>query len=151
MRLRYGVLSLVLLLALGAQGGGCDNGVVGVQDYGSVTGRVLDSSTNKPIGGALISVGSLYTANADADGAFTVPKVPTGDQSIVARAAGYQTVAVTVDIKKDTTVSADYLRLPPVNGMEAGPTPPPTPSPTPTPFIWWSASPSASPAASSSP
>lgn len=146
MRLRYGILGLVLLLSLGAQGGGCNNHVVGVQDYGSVTGRVIDAHTNRPIGGALVSVGSLFTANADSEGAFTIDGVPVGEQRIMARSAGYVTTAVTVEVKKDATVSADYLKLPPVNGMEAGPTPPPTPSPSPTPFVWWSTSPSPSPA-----
>ncbi len=142
MRLRYGILGLVLLLSLGAQGGGCNNHIVGVQDYGSVTGRVIDAQTNKPIGGALVSVGSLYTANADSQGAFTIAQVPVGEQRVMARSAGYVTSAVTVEVTKDATATAGYLRLPPVSGMEGGPTPPPTPSPTPTPFVWWSTSPS---------
>jgi hypothetical protein len=142
MRLRYGILGLVLVLSLGAQGGGCNNHVVGVQDYGSVTGRVIDARTNKPIAGALVSVGSLYTANADSQGAFTIGQVPVGEQRVMARSAGYVTAAVTVDVTKDATASADYLKLAPVSGMEAGPAPPPTPSPTPTPFVWWSTSPS---------
>ncbi|MBV8654951.1 MAG: hypothetical protein JO160_02830, partial [Candidatus Eremiobacteraeota bacterium] len=46
--MRYAVLGMLLLFALGD---GCSPtpGVVGVQDYGQVTGRVLDAMTNRPI------------------------------------------------------------------------------------------------------
>ena len=59
--MRYAVLGMLLLFALGD---GCSPppNVVGVQDYGRVTGRVLDAMTNRPIPNALVSVGSLYTA-----------------------------------------------------------------------------------------
>jgi hypothetical protein len=139
MKLRWLLLGCVFLL--GADSGGCNNGVVGVQDYGAVTGRVLDAKTSKPVGGALVSVGSMYLAYADPKGAFTIPKVPIGDQDVIARAPGYDSSQVTVDVKKDQTVVADYLRLSQTHGLERGPTPSPTPEPTPTPFVWWSGSP----------
>ena len=73
--MRFAVLGMLMLFALGD---GCSStpNVVGVQDYGAVTGRVLDAMTNKPIPSALVSVGSLYTAQADARGAFIVNVVP---------------------------------------------------------------------------
>ena len=88
--MRYAVLGMLLLFALGD---GCSPtpNVVGVQDYGQVTGRVLDAMTNRPIPSALVSVGSLYTASTDATGAFTLTKVPIGDQTVTARAPGYDT------------------------------------------------------------
>jgi hypothetical protein len=139
MKLRWLLLGFVFLL--GAEGGGCNNGVVGVQDYGAVTGRVIDAKTNRPVGGALVSVGSLYLTYADPKGAFTIPKVPIGDQDVVARAPGYDASAVTVRIKKDQTVSADYVKLFATNGMERGPTASPPPEASATPFVWWSPSP----------
>ena len=50
--MRYAVLGMLLLFALGD---GCSPppNVVGVQDYGQVTGRVLDAMTNRPIPNAL--------------------------------------------------------------------------------------------------
>jgi hypothetical protein len=132
MRIRLGILGLVLLLGLGAEGGGCSNGVVGVQDYGSVTGRVIDGTTNQPIGNALVSVGSLYTAYADSQGAFTLATIPAGPQNVTARAPGYITNFVKTRVKKDTTASVGYLTLMPVV-VGAGPPPTPLPTITPTP------------------
>src|SRR5665213_4073385 len=109
MRIRLGILGLVLLLGLGAEGGGCGNGVVGVQYYDSITGRVIDATTNQPIGNALVSVGSLYTAYADSQGAFTLATIPAGPQNVTARAPGYITNFVKIRVKKDTTGSVGYL------------------------------------------
>ena len=122
------VLGLVLLLALGDS---CNNGVVGVQDYGSVTGRVLDATTNHPIANALVSVGSLFVVTADAEGAFTLPHVPVGLQSVTARMPGYTTDATTLRVKKDTTAQVGYLRLVPLSKPDAVPTLPPPATPTP--------------------
>ncbi len=73
--MRNAVLGMLMLFALGDA---CSppSGIVGVQDYGQITGRVLDAMTNLPIPGALVSVGSLYTAQADSKGAFTLKLVP---------------------------------------------------------------------------
>ena|SRR5581483_8943519 len=129
--IRLAALGLVVLFALGASG--CNNSVVGVQDYGSVTGRVIDSGSNQPIANALISVGSLYTAYADRGGAFTVPNIPVGPQTITIRAPGYQTTAVVAHIRKDQTFSVNYIALRqtnPTNGSTEPSIPVPTMGPT---------------------
>jgi hypothetical protein len=152
--MRFAVLGMLMLFALGD---GCSStpNVVGVQDYGSVTGRVLDAMTNKPIPSALVSVGSLYTAQADARGGFVVTVVPVGDQTVTARSPGYETASTDVVIKKSGSVDAGYIRLVPTIHPEGQATlaPPATPTPaTPTPGPAASASPAgAAPAASSSP
>ena len=133
---------LGIFLLLGADGGGCSQPhVVGVQDYGSVTGRVLDSTTNLPIANALVSVGSIYTATSDGRGAFLIPRVPIGQQTVTVRAPAYTTVSDVVMIAKDQGVSIGYARLTPIAlppGISTLPPPsiPPTQapvSPTPTP------------------
>ncbi len=145
-RMRNGILGLVLLLAMGDS---CSNGVVGVQDYGSVSGRVLDATTNKPIANAIVSVGSLYTATADAQGGFMMPHVPIGDQEVTARAPGFTTATQDVRVRKDKPASAGYLRIVPLSKPESIATLPPpplpaTPSPTPIPtYVPPSPSPSA--------
>jgi hypothetical protein len=159
--MRYAVLGMLLLFALGD---GCSPSpnVVGVQDYGQVTGRVLDAMTNQPISGALVSVGSLYTASADTRGGFVLRTVPAGDQTVTARAPGYTTASADTTINKNATVSIGYLRLVPLIHPEGQATlpPPPTPSPAPSPTVTPSpttgtANPSptasASPAATSTP
>ena len=84
--MRYAVLGMLLLFALG-DGCSAPANVVGVQDFGRITGRVLDAMTNRPIPNALLSVGSLYTTRADVNGGFTLRAV-AGDQTVTARAAG---------------------------------------------------------------
>jgi hypothetical protein len=130
--MRYLVLGMIILFALGD---GCTPtpGVVGVQDYGQATGRVLDAMTNRPIPGALVSVGSLYTTSADARGAFVLERVPAGDQTVTARAPGYTTAGGDVTVLKDHTASVGYIRLVPLVHPEGQATlaPPATPSPLP--------------------
>ena len=150
--MRYAILGMLLLFALG-DGCSAPANVVGVQDFGRVTGRVLDAMTNRPIANALLSVGSLYTIRADVNGGFTLRAV-AGDQTVTARAAGYSTATADTTIPKDATVSIGYIRLVPITAPAGQPTlkPPPIPTPTPSP----SPSPQASgataaPAASASP
>jgi len=125
------VLGFVLLLSLGANGGGCNNpNPNGVTEYGSVVGRVLDATNNRPVAGALVSVGSVYTAYADPSGAFTLINIPIGEQEVSADAPGYERATVTARVHKDQTTNGGYIRIMPLTGGPTAP-PPPTPSPTP--------------------
>jgi len=148
--MRYVVLGMIFLFALGD---GCSPtpNVVGVQDYGQVTGRVLDAMTNRPIPSALVSVGSLYTATADPNGAFTLTKVPAGDQTVTARAPGYNYATADTTVVKDQAVSIGYVRLVPSVRPAGQPTLPPPPTPAPAPTATPASAASASPAASVSP
>lgn len=104
-------LAFVLLLG-GANGGGCSNpNYIGVQDYGSLTGRVIDAKTNQPISSALVAVGSTVTATTDAQGAFTLTQVPAGTQTVTVSAAGYTTTTQTASVKKDQTIQLGYVKL----------------------------------------
>ncbi|HET9031175.1 MAG TPA: carboxypeptidase regulatory-like domain-containing protein [Candidatus Aquilonibacter sp.] len=122
------LLGFVFLLTVADS---CNNGVVGVQDYGQVTGRVLDAMTNKPIANAIVSVGSLYTATADANGAFTLPRIPIGQQTVAARMPGFTTDSTPVRIRKDQTAQVGFLRLVPITKPASVATLPPPPTPTP--------------------
>ncbi|HEY5256965.1 MAG TPA: carboxypeptidase regulatory-like domain-containing protein, partial [Candidatus Baltobacteraceae bacterium] len=107
------------------------------------TGRVIDATTNRPIPNALVSVGSLYTAYADSQGAFLLSTIPVGPQIVTARSSGYVSNTLKARVKKDVTTSAGYITLMPVvvNGSYDVGTPAPrppllptdTPAPTPTP------------------
>jgi hypothetical protein len=155
--MRRVILGLVLLLTMGDS---CNNNVVGVQDYGSVTGRVLDATTNRPIADAIVSIGSLFVSTADAQGGFTIPHVPIGLQQITARMPGFTTVSIQIRVKKDQTAQAGYLRIVSITKPDSQPTLPPPPTPTPEVTIeptylpsgyTPSASPSVSPSASPTP
>lgn len=127
------VLGLVFLLGLGANGGGCSNpNAVGVQQYGTIVGRILDATNNRPVGNALVSVGSIYTAYSDPTGAFTLSNIPIGHQEVTASAGGYQRNSASVAVRQNQTTSLGYLRIMPLTG---GPTAPPPPTPTPTPGL----------------
>jgi hypothetical protein len=147
--MRYVVMGMLVLFALGD---GCSPppNVVGVQDFGRVAGRVLDAMTNRPIANALVSVGSLYTVRADANGGFMLRTV-AGDQTVTARAAGYSTATADTTIPKDDTVSIGYIRLVPLTYPAGQPTlaPPATPIPraSATPAAAPSAAPSSAPSA----
>lgn len=124
------VLGFVFLLSLGANGGGCSNpNSVGVQQFGTIVGRILDATTNRPVSGALVSVGSLYTATSDPNGAFTLSNIPIGHQDVTATAPGYERNSVVGMVHQDQTTNIGYLRIMPLTG---GPTaaPPATPTPT---------------------
>lgn len=95
---------------------GCVNpNVIGVQDYGTVTGRVIDANTNQPINGALVSVGSLIAQHTLGDGTFTLTMVPIGGQTVNATANGYNMNSVTVSVVKDQTSDAGNIALTPVH------------------------------------
>lgn len=125
------VLGFVFLLSLGANGGGCSNpNAVGVQQYGTIVGRILDATTNRPVANALVSVGSIYTAYSDPTGAFTLSNIPIGHQDVTAGMAGYERNSIGAAVHENQTTNIGYLRIMPLTG---GPTAPPPPTPTPTP------------------
>jgi hypothetical protein len=128
---KYWVLGLVMLLGLGANGGGCSNpNPNGVTQYGTIVGRVLDATNNRPIPNVLVSVGSVYTAYSDPTGAFRLSNIPIGSQEIAASAPGYERNSTEVRVHENRTSNVGYLRIMPLTG---GPTAPPPPTPTPTP------------------
>ncbi len=92
----------------------CNNGVVGVQDYGRVTGRVLDAMTNRPIPDAMVSVGSLFVSGRR-PGGFMLAHVPVGFKPSrhVCRALRHRRIAV-ARRKKIVTAQAGYMRLVPI-------------------------------------
>jgi hypothetical protein len=127
------VLGFVFLLSLGANGGGCSNpNAVGVQQYGTIVGRILDATNNRPVANVLVSVGSLYTGYSDPNGAFTLSNIPIGHQTVTASMAGYERNDLTAVVHQDKTTDIGYLRIMPLTGGPTAP-PPPTPSPTPGP------------------
>lgn len=125
------VLGFVFLLSLGASGGGCSNpNAVGVQQYGTVVGRILDATTNRPVSNVLVSIGSVYTGYSDPSGAFTLSNIPIGHQEVTASAPGYERNTASASVHESKTTDIGYLRIMPLTG---GPTAPPPPTPTPTP------------------
>lgn len=125
------LLGFVFLLCLGANGGGCSNpNGGGVQQFGTVVGRVLDATNNRPVANALVSVGSIWTAYSDPSGAFLIPNIPIGAQDVTASAPGYERNSARARIHEKQTTNIGYLRILPLTGGATAPAPP-TPTPTP--------------------
>ena len=113
--MRIATRSLICLLAAVITiATGCSNpNGGGVQDFGSITGRLLDDSTGKPLSVSpiYISVGSNVVSQVDNQGGFTLSKVPIGKQTVNVNAIGYTTYSFDVNVVKDQTSDAGYIRL----------------------------------------
>ena len=91
---------------------GCANpNFIGIQDYGTVYGNVVDSG-GKPIGEALLSAtGSTSTIRSNGDGSFKLPQISVGTQTISASAPGYGSATTSILVVKDTETSVGNIAL----------------------------------------
>ena len=89
---------------------------VAAQAERRVTGRVRDQASGQPVPGATVTVaGTTLGATTNEQGAFLLPRVPGGAQSVVVRRIGYQrrTVALAPagDASVDVALVRDVLQL----------------------------------------
>jgi hypothetical protein len=57
---------------------------------GTITGRVIDGTTNQPVPGAVVEIcGSSMAVNTDINGQYTIVDVPVGVYTLQARMMGY--------------------------------------------------------------
>lgn len=91
---------------------------IGVQDTGSIVGRVIDAKTQQPIANAIVNVNSLVGGTTDGGGVFRLSNnVPTGVQQVTVRAVGYATyTSGDIVIRKGETSDAGLIPLQPLNG-----------------------------------
>src|SRR6266699_662541 len=61
------------------------------QPTGTIRGRVTDNSTQQPIAGVLVTVGT-HSARTQPDGRYTITGVPAGSDLVHARLIGYTAV-----------------------------------------------------------
>jgi Carboxypeptidase regulatory-like domain len=83
----------IVALSLGLAA--CNDGLPPAAQYSSFTGTVVDAVTHAPIAGATVVVDTVLTTTTDANGSFTVPKVPSGIVDYVVSANGYADVSLT--------------------------------------------------------
>ena len=75
------------------------------QSAGSVSGRVLDQSTQRPLPGAAVKLdGTSLSTDTDRAGAFRLLRVPTGPQRISISYLGYEITAFDVEVRSGETV-----------------------------------------------
>jgi hypothetical protein len=88
------VSPLVLAACANPNGGG-------LQDFGTVVGRVINASSNAPVGNTLVSIGAR-TVTPDARGGFVLRNVPIGMQTLTVQAAGFKPFTVQLEVGKYT-------------------------------------------------
>lgn len=98
MKYLYKITSLLFLLFLVS----CSEEKIGDSEFGTVTGKVVNSDTFEPIENVkILSSPTTSTVFTDADGKFTVSNVKTGEYSFQAQKDGFvakfEAVAVTVN------------------------------------------------------
>jgi hypothetical protein len=86
---------------------------MGVADYGTVVGRVVDSDSLQPIAGATISIGNIVSITATIDqGGFVLRNVPVGTGTITISAIGWQTYHGPIRVRANQQVDAGTIGLP---------------------------------------
>jgi hypothetical protein len=57
--------------------------------FSSLSGVIMDRTTNQPVAGALVTVDAVLTSTTDADGKFSIAQVPSGDVDYTVSAKGF--------------------------------------------------------------
>jgi len=82
-------------------------------DYGTVTGRVVDTDSLQPIAGATITLGNIVAVTAAIDhGGFVLRNVPVGTQMLGITAVGWKSYHTQVTVTKDQAVDIGVIGLP---------------------------------------
>jgi hypothetical protein len=104
--------ALILMLTALAVCGPLAN-AMGTIDYGTVTGRVVDTDSLQPIAGATITVGNIVSVTASIDkGGFVLRDVPIGKHTLSITAVGWKPYHVDVTVVKDQPVDIGTIGLP---------------------------------------
>ncbi len=83
------------------------------QDAGTITGRVIDASSNAPVQSAQVQVvGTTRGAVTGDDGRFRIASIRPGSYTIRALRLGYQASSQVVQVTAGTTAEVDFS-LPP--------------------------------------
>ncbi len=81
------------------------------QQTGVVRGRVTDNTSQQPIAGVTISIGSRITTTSSA-GRYFITGVPVGRDSVRARIIGYAPMSAMVSVVANDSVTADFALTP---------------------------------------
>ncbi len=79
-------------------------------DKGTVTGRVVDASTNQPLAGVSVVSGQVSAITTN-KGEFTLSDIPQGSQTITFSLTGYTTASVTVNITAGSIIDLGTIPL----------------------------------------
>ena len=84
-----------------------------VSTTGTLTGRVVDSATNQPLGSVTVTLMSNPAINTltDAAGSFNLANIPAGSQQISLSLSGYATSTVTTNITAGAVIDIGMVAL----------------------------------------
>ncbi|HZO18085.1 MAG TPA: SusC/RagA family TonB-linked outer membrane protein [Gemmatimonadaceae bacterium] len=107
-------MAMVRFLVLAITGGLLLAAPIDAQDLtGTISGRVVDSTTQQPLAGATVRVEGTQRGTITADnGGFTIGGVPAGTHQVRATRIGYAPLVQTVTVAAGATASVDFS-LPP--------------------------------------
>lgn len=85
---------------------------MGVADFGTVSGRVVDTKTQQPINSATIAIGNVvYITTAADQGGFVLHNVPVGTNMIRFSAIGWVSFGSQVTVVKDQNTDVGLIGL----------------------------------------
>ncbi|HEU5184289.1 MAG TPA: TonB-dependent receptor [Gemmatimonadaceae bacterium] len=107
-------MAMVRFLVLALTGGLLLAAPIDAQDLtGTISGRVVDSTTQQPLAGATVRVEGTQRGTITADnGGFTIGGVPAGTHQVRATRIGYAPLVQTVTVAAGATTNVDFS-LPP--------------------------------------
>jgi len=86
---------------------------MGVADYGTVVGRIVDRDSMQPIAGATISIGNIVSITATIDqGGFVLRNVPVGTGTITISAIGWQSYRADIKVRRNAQTDIGVIGLP---------------------------------------
>ena len=87
----------VLLLATLGLAGCNEDGLPPASQYASLSGTIVDRVSSKPLAGATVTIDTVLTATTDANGKFTLARVPGGILDYSVQADGYKPVSASAN------------------------------------------------------
>jgi TonB-dependent starch-binding outer membrane protein SusC len=82
--------------------------LLGAQTTGEVQGRVTDAANGQPLANAQVRIeGTVLGGLSDATGRYSVPNVPTGRRTVIARRIGYGEERRPVDVASGSPATVD--------------------------------------------
>jgi len=109
--LKFLGLFLVLSLSIMGQAGcpGCGGG----SNTAAIVGQVVNALNNQPIEGATVSVqGTGLSARTDSQGQYQIKNVPTGQKTVIASKADYNSQSKTVNVVAGQTIILNFQLQP---------------------------------------
>ncbi|TKG95928.1 hypothetical protein EYV94_06455 [Puteibacter caeruleilacunae] len=100
---------IIILMVLSIGLWGCEDSTLDVELFGSIQGVVLSASDNTPLEGVSISTTPASAAVlTDAEGMFTLNKVPLGDVTVAASLKDYIQASISVKVLEDETSTVEF-------------------------------------------